>query len=137
MGQPRTTAPGSWTAPSPPPPPIHTCLMELTAPCPIQIQAALSSHMQAHHFFLLQGDNPYTEIQAVQTYSSSCVSCGISTSQAPVQILYKKFPLSSKNSRPRCTTLLLKFWSPGCPAFHSCSFFSVGSPPLSVPLVAS
>lgn len=97
----------------------------------------LSSHVQPHHFFLLQGDNPHTEIQAVQTYSPSCVSRGISTSQAPVQILYKKFPLSSKNSRPRCTTLLLKFWSPGCPASHSCSFFSVGSPPLSAPLVAS
>lgn len=119
------------------PHPYTSALWKFTAPCQIPIQAALSSHMQAHHVFLFQGDNPYTELQAVQIYSPSCVSRGISTSQAAVQILYKKFPLSSKNSRPLCTTLLLKFWSPGSPAFSSSSFFSVDNPSLSVPLMAS
>lgn len=136
MGQPRTTAPGSWPAASPPPPPYTPALW--SSPPRVTFKSKqLSSHVQAHHFFPLQGDNPHTEIQAVQTYSPSCVSRGISTSQAPAQILYKKFPLSSKNSRPLCTTLLLKFWSPGRPACHSCSFFSAGSPSLSVPRVAS
>lgn len=80
---------------------------------------------------------PHTEIQAAYTHSPGCVSRGISTSQSPVQILYRKFPLSSKNSRPLCTTLLLKFWSPGPPAFTSSSLSSLGDPSLSVPLVPS
>lgn len=133
-------APGRWTPPSRSfalPPSIHICLVEFTTPCQSPTQAALSSCIPGSSLPPLPADNPCTEIQAAQIYLPSCVSRGISTSQAPVQILYRKFPLSSKNSRPLCTTLLLKFCSPGSPAFNSSSCFSPGNPSLSVPLVAS
>lgn len=102
------------------------------------IQAALSSHILGSSLPLIPRWLIHTQkSRQLQIYLSSCVSIGIYTSQATAQILYRKFPLLSKNSRPLCTTLLLKFWSPGTPAFNSSSFSSLGNPSLSVPLALS
>ena len=44
------------------------------------------------------------------------------------QILYRKFPLLLENSHPLCTTLSLKIWSLGSPAFSSSNLWSLSVP---------
>lgn len=133
-GQIRSRAPGHQSLPS----------QSLTLPChthwPCEVHCPLVRFIseqlfppmvQAHHFLPSHTQCGMIHTQKsrqLQTYSPSCVSGGISTNQAPAQILYKKFPLLSKNSRPLWTTLLLKFWSPGSCAFNSSSFLAVGNP---------
>ena len=119
------------------PAPTRNYPVKFSALCQIQIQETLSSHIPGSSLPPIPRWIIHTQkSRQNQIYLPSCVSCGISTSQAPAQILYRKFPLLSKNSRPLCMTLLLKFWSPGSPAFNSASFLSLGNPSLSVPLVS-
>lgn len=123
MGQIRSRAPGHWSLPS----------QSLTLPChthwPCEVHCPLVRFISEQLFPPIPRWMIHTQkSRQLQTYSPSCVSGGISTNQAPAQILYKKFPLLSKNSRPLWTTLLLKFWSPGSCAFNSSSFLAVGNP---------
>ena len=98
--------------------------------CPLS-DSNLSSHIPGSSFPLTSKVEIRTQkSRQNQIYSPSCVSRGT----FPAQILYRKFPLLSKNSRPLCTTLLLKIWSPASPAFGSSSFLSLGNPSLSIPL---
>lgn len=95
--------------------------------CPLS-DSNLSSHIPGSSFPLTSKVEIRTQKpRQNQIHSPSCVSRGTS----PAQILYRKFPLLSKNSRPLCMTLLLKIWSP---AFSSSSFLSLGNPSLSIPL---
>lgn len=111
----------------------HTRPVKFKVPRQIEIPAASS----VSRLIISKVDNPDTETRAAQICSPGCVLCAASTSQAQVQILYRKFPLSSKNSRPLCTTLLLKFCSPRSLAFKASSSFALGNPSLSVPRVPS
>lgn len=99
--------------------------------CPLS-DSNLSSHIPGSWFPPTSKVEIHTQKPRLQNqiYSPSCVSHGTS----PAQILYRKFPLLSKNSRPLCTTLLLKIWSPASPAFSSSSLLSLGNPSLSIPL---
>ncbi|KAK1327373.1 hypothetical protein QTO34_014993 [Cnephaeus nilssonii] len=102
-------------------------------------KSSLITHLRVHigeKLIISKVDHSHTEIQAAPI-QLSCVLHDTSTSQAPVQILYRKFPLSSKNSRPLCTTLLLKFCSPSSLAFNAASSFAHGNPSLSEPLAPS
>lgn len=90
---------------------MYICPVKFTATCQTEIQAALSSVSRLITSYYSKVGNPYAEVQTAQIYLPSCVSRSTSTSQAPAEILYRKFPLLSKNSCPHCTTSLLKFWS--------------------------
>lgn len=130
VGQSRGCAPGSWTLPGGSLPCSRTHL-PCEVLCPLS-DSNLSSHIPGSWFPPTSKVEIHTQKSRLQNqiYSPSCVSHGTS----PAQILYRKFPLLSKNSRPLCTTLLLKIWSPASPAFSSSSLLSLGNPSLSIPL---
>lgn len=130
VGQSRCCAPGGYTLPG------GSLLCSQThLPCEVICPLSgsnLSSHIPGSSFPLTSKVEIRTQkSRQNQIYSPGCVSRGTS----PAQILYRKFPLLSKNSRPLCMTLLLKIWSPASPAFSSSSFLSLGNPSLSIPLV--
>ena len=130
VNQSRSCAPGGWTVSgrSLPHSQAHLPCVVL---CPL-LDSNLSSHIPSSSFppiprWIIHTQKPRQN----QIFLPGCVSRGTSLGQ----ILYRKFPLLSKNSRPLCTTLLLKILSPGSPAFSSSRLLSLGSLSLSVPLV--
>ena len=129
VDQSRGCAPGGWTVRGWSLP--HSqALLPCEVLCPLS-DSNLSSHIPGSSFPSTSKVEIHTQkSRQNQIHSPSCVSRDTS----PAQILYRKFPLLLKNSRSLCTTLLLKIWSLGSPAFSSSNLWLLGSPSLSVPL---
>ena len=129
VDQSRGCAPGGWTVRGWSLP--HSqALLPCEVLCPLS-DSNLSSHIPCSSFpplprWVIHTQKPRQN----QIFLAGCVSRGTSLAQ----ILYRKFPLLLKNSRSLCTTLLLKIWSLGSPAFSSSNLWLLGSPSLSVPL---